>query len=255
MQLHRVPRSSKALPLARPDAASLRYLPACRPRIAAIPDVRAIDRAAVFLWRKQGTLASVIVVPRAVFDLRRNPDSLLDFLKFLLHGQFITLGDFRVLFLGRTREPLGVQTWRGDYLAQLTFAFLAGIRTRVIDTVFRPVDHLARIAGVLVDWHFVYSSMSTSMFVDDASLHVSRRRLCLLRIFETNQTAMKAFGHCRAGTVYPYSLSGKMWRHSLNDRPRAIVWLLPCGRSSNLFSHISPEKRILREICRLARHE
>jgi len=26
---------------------------------------------------------------------------------------------------------------------------------------------------------------------------------------------------------------------------------LPCGRSSNLFSHISPEKRILREICRL----
>lgn len=176
MQRHRLPRSSKALPLAHPDAGYRYCRPEGRPRITGIPGVLAIARDLSNFRRNQRTVASVIVVPWAVFDFWRNPDCLVDFLKFLLHGQFITLGDFRVLFLGRTREPLGVQTWRGDYLAQLTFAFLAGIRTRVIDTVFRPVDYLARIAGVLVDWHFVYSSMSTSMFVDDASLYVSRRR-------------------------------------------------------------------------------
>jgi hypothetical protein len=33
-----------------------------------------------------------------------------------------------------------------------------------------------------------------------------------------NQLDSKAFGHRRAGTVCTYSLSGKMCRHSLNDR-------------------------------------
>jgi len=86
-----------------------------------------------------------------------------------------------------------------------------------------------------------------------SSLHVSRKRLRIPRICETNQLARKAFGRWRTGSDCTYSLSGKMCRYSLNDRPRAIVWLLPCGRSSNLFSHISPDKRILREICRLAK--
>jgi hypothetical protein len=52
----------------------------------------------------------------------------------------------------------------------------------------------------------------------EASLHVSRRRLLIPHNRETNQLAWKAFGDCRTGTVCTYSLSGKMCRHSLNDR-------------------------------------
>jgi hypothetical protein len=79
----------------------------------------------------------------------------------------------------------------------------------------------------------------------------------MLRVCETNQLDRKTFGHCRAGTVCTYSLLRKnlpsqLERSPLRKYSGAIVCLLLCGRSSNLFNHISPEKRILRQICRLA---
>jgi len=50
------------------------------------------------------------------------------------------------------------------------------------------------------------------------SLHISRRRFGLPRPNETNQLDNKILRHFRAGTVRTYSLSGKICRHSLNDR-------------------------------------
>jgi len=52
----------------------------------------------------------------------------------------------------------------------------------------------------------------------EASLRVSRKRLGIPSICESNQLDTRTFGRCRIGTACTYSLSGKMCRHSLNDR-------------------------------------
>jgi hypothetical protein len=44
----------------------------------------------------------------------------------------------------------------------------------------------------------------------DTSLHISRRRLRMPGVCETNQLDRKTFGDCLAVTACTYSLSGKM---------------------------------------------
>jgi hypothetical protein len=74
------------------------------------------------------------------------------------------------------------------------------------------------------------------------SLHISRRRLRTPRVCETNQLDRKTFGHRRAGSVCTYSLSVKNVTSQLERSPLSNSLAIAQGRSSNLFSHISPEK-------------
>jgi hypothetical protein len=66
------------------------------------------------------------------------------------------------------------------------------------------------------------------------SLHISRRRLHMRGVCETNQLDRKTFGHCRAGTVCTYSLSGEIWLNRLDDRPQSNSQTIAQGRSFKL---------------------
>jgi hypothetical protein len=52
---------------------------------------------------------------------------------------------------------------------------------------------------------------------DRPGLHISRRRLRMPRVRETNRLDRETFGHRRVGTVSTDSLSGKICRHRLDN--------------------------------------
>ena len=99
--------------------------------------------------------SSVIVIPRTVLDLGRNPDGLVHLLQFLFLGDLVALGQVCILGLGRAgvvAQYSGSAPTRPCAAPPCTSSTL---RARIVDPVPGLIDDAARIACIFVGRHFV----------------------------------------------------------------------------------------------------
>src|SRR3954451_134544 len=120
---------------------------------AAAYSANTVMLAANARWTRTAVLHLVIVIPRAVLDLGRQPDRFVHFLHIGFLGDFIAHGEICILGFGRAREAASIEIRCRQDLTQRCLAFRAAFRSCIVDTVAGLVDRVARIACIFVGRH------------------------------------------------------------------------------------------------------
>lgn len=95
----------------------------------------------------------VVIVPRRVLHVRRNPDRLVDFLQLALFDQFLLHAHGGIFRLGRTAEVFYIEPRCRDYLAQAAVALITLTESFFIHSMPRLKNDVARITCIFIGRH------------------------------------------------------------------------------------------------------
>lgn len=95
----------------------------------------------------------VVIVPRRVLHIRRDPDRLVDLLQLALSDQFLLHGHGGIFRFRGTAEVFHVQPWCRYHLAQIPIALVAMAESFFIYSMPRLKNDVARIACIFIGRH------------------------------------------------------------------------------------------------------